>query len=34
LHTSKLGAIGNVSTGDSLGEEGIFEKDFPKDNKN
>jgi len=26
LHHSKLGAIGVVSTGDSLGEEGIFEK--------
>ena len=26
LHHSKLGAIGVVTTGDSLGEEGIFEK--------
>eukprot|EP00347_Sterkiella_histriomuscorum_P000407 403375983 len=26
LHTSKHGAIGQVTTGDSLGEEGIFEK--------
>ncbi len=26
LHTSKLGAIGAVNTGDSLGEEGLLEK--------
>ena len=26
LHHSKLGSIGTVTTGDSLGEEGIFEK--------
>ena len=26
LHTAKLGAIGSVSTGDTLGEEGLLEK--------